>query len=131
MRLKISDNSSSNVELQDEEIDMLLSDEGSKERAAISAARAIGANYARKSDKKIGRLAISMGQVAQHYFDLADELEKGLDRRTGGATGIYAGGIRESDKLIDEQDPDRVAPAFAVDQFDNPGTGLFSSEGTF
>ncbi len=104
----------------------MISDQGSKERAAIAAARALGARYARKADKVIGRLKISSGAVAKHYFDLAKELEAGLSRRSGGAEGIYAGGISVADKEMEEADPDRVAPAFTRGQFDNHG-GLDST----
>ena len=45
VRLMIGDNSSGAAQLQDEELDVLLSDQGSKERAAIAAARAVGGKY--------------------------------------------------------------------------------------
>lgn len=129
VRLKIGDNDSGTPELQDEEIELLISDEGSKERAAIAAARALGARYARRADKKIGRLSINASQIAKSFFDLANELEKGLGRKAGGSDGIYAGGISISDKRTEEADSDRVAPAFAKGQFDNPGSPN-SSENT-
>ena len=128
VRLKIGDNSSADQQLQDEEIELLIVDEGSKERAAIAAARALAAKFARRSDKVVGRLRIAMSQVADHYFDLADNLEKGLSRRSGGASGIYAGGISRSDKQSEEADTDRVDPGFERQQFDHPGTGTSSTE---
>lgn len=127
VRLKLADNTSGNVELQDEEIELLLAAEGSKERAAIAGARAIGARYARKADKKVGRLSISHATVAKHYFDLAAELERNMRNRPGGASGLYAGGIEASDKETEEADTDRVAPAFSRGQFDNDGLGADST----
>lgn len=118
VRLVIGDNTTADEQLQDEELDVLISDQGSKERAAIAAARALGARYARKADKTVGRLSISMSQISQHYFDLATELGKTLGRLTGGANGMYAGGISESDKDSEIADTDRVAPAFSIGQFD-------------
>ena len=107
-------------ELEDEDIDVLLSDHGSKERAAIAAARALGAKYARKSDKTVGRLSISASQISKNYYELAKELERNLSRTVGG-TALYAGGISQSDKDSEEDDTDRVAPAFTRGQFDVVG----------
>lgn len=122
VRLKLADNTTDNIEFQDEEIDLLLADEGSKERASIAGARAIAARYARRASKKIGRLSIDSSKIADAYFKLAEQLEAGLGRRAGGTEGIYAGGISRSDKLTEEQDEDRVDPTFARGQFDNPRT---------
>jgi hypothetical protein len=121
IRLKIGDNSSATPELQDEEIDMLLSDEGSKERAAIAAARALSAVYARKVDKTVGRLRIAASQAAQAYERLANSLEKQLNMRVGGESGIYAGGISVSDKRSNELDSDVVQPGSRIKEFDHPG----------
>lgn len=129
VRFNVGDNASGQQEMQDEEIDLLLASEGSKERAAIAAARALGARYARRADKKIGRLSIGASKISENYFRLAAELEKGLGRRAGGADGIYAGGISIADKQSEESDSDRVVPAFARDQFTNPGTFPGSTEG--
>lgn len=130
VRLKVGDNASDTPELQDEEIDLLLADEGSKERAAVAAARALGARFARRADKKVGRLSINASQIAKQFFTLADELEKGQSRKAGGSDGIYAGGISISDKKSEESDTDRVDPAFARNQFDNPASSP-NSTGSF
>lgn len=114
----IGDNTTADEQLQDEELDVLISDQGSKERAAIAAARALGARYARRADKTVGRLSISMSQISKQYFDLAKELQKTLGRLTGGASGMYAGGISVADKDTEIADTDRVAPAFTVGQWD-------------
>ena len=122
VRFNVGDNASDAQEMQDEEIDLLLASEGSKERAAIAAARALGARFARRADKQIGRLRIASGRVSENFFRLAAELEKGLSRQAGGTEGIYAGGISISDKESEESDTDRVDPGFERQQFDNPGT---------
>ena len=121
VRLMVGDNTTTPAnELEDEDIDVLLSDHGSKERAAIAAARALGAKYARKSDKTVGRLSISASQISKNYYELAKELERNLSRTVGG-TALYAGGISQSDKDSEEDDTDRVAPAFTRGQFDVVG----------
>lgn len=118
VRLMIGDNTTAAEQFQDEELDVLLSDQGSKERAAIAAARALGAKYTYQADKTVGRLRISASQKAGHFFKLADQLEKDLRSRAGGA---YAGGISIADKALDREDPDAVASAFARGQFDTIG----------
>ena len=104
-------------ELEDEDIDVLLSDHGSKERAAIAAARALGAKYARKADKTVGRFSISASQISKNYYALADQLAKTLDTIVGGLA-LYAGGISIADKDTEKADTDRVVPAFERGQFD-------------
>lgn len=121
VRFNVGDNASDAQEMQDEEIDLLLASEGSKERAAIAGARALGARFARRADKQIGRLRIASGRVSDNFFKLATELEKGLSRRAGGSDGIYAGGISISDKESEESDTDRVDPGFERHQFDHEG----------
>ena len=119
----IGDNTTSPAnELEDEDIDVLLSDHGSKERAAIAAARALGAKYARKSDKTVGRFSISASQISKNYFELAKQLEQQLSRTVGGVA-MYAGGISIADKDTEKADTDRVAPAFERGQFDVVGLG--------
>lgn len=123
IRFRTQDNSSDDQLLQDEGLDLLLADAG-KQKAAAQAARTIGAQFSRRANKEVGKLKIEQGRLAKHYFDLADELEKEFAASvTGGATGMYAGGVTRSDKRLEESDPDRVAPAFTIDQFDNPRAG--------
>lgn len=118
VRLTIGDNTSAAQQLMDEEILALISTYGSQLRAAIAAAKALGAKYARQADKTVGRLSISASQIAKNYYELADQLEEQLGTMTGGAGGMYAGGISEADKDIDRDDLDRPVPAFALGQFD-------------
>ena len=119
IRFRVQDNSSDDQLLQDEGLDLLLADAG-KQKAASQAARTIGAQFSRRANKEVGKLKIEQGKLAKHFFELADELEKEFAASiTGGATGMYAGGITRSDKRLEESDPDRVPSAFTIDQFDN------------
>lgn len=124
VRLRIGDNSSDDQLLQNEEIDLLLDTEGSKYGAAAVAARTIAAKYARRVDRTIGKLRISMQQASQHYFALADKIDdEAMSGAAGsvGMSGMYAGGISITEKLSEEADTDRVKPAFTRGQFDNHG----------
>jgi len=123
VRLRIGDHSSGEQLLQDEEIEVFLSDAGSKYSAAAAAARAIGAHFARKVDKAVGKLRISMQQASEGYFDLADRLEREAsigDGATGSLQLPYAGGISLADKAVDESDTDAPDYAFTRGQFDHP-----------
>ena len=118
VRLKIGDTSSGDQLLQDEEITALLTDAGAKRRAAVLACRSIGARFARRADKGVGKLNIAASQAAKAYFDLALTLE----REQAVSVAPYAGGISIADKEIDLSDSDRVDPLFTVGQYDDPGT---------
>ena len=115
MRLRIADTSSVNTKLTDEEITALTDTFGNKYLAAAAAAEQVGAQFAGKSDKTVGKLSISQGSAGQRYFDLA----KALRREASLFASPYAGGISADDKASEESDSDRVAPAFKVGQFED------------
>lgn len=116
VRFRVGDTSSGSQLVSDEEIDAVLNLHP-KERAAAFVARSIGAYFARKADKRVGRLSISMAQTSEHYFDLADD----LDRESGLSAKPYAGGISVSDVEAEEADTDRPERAAYIGQFDNLG----------
>lgn len=115
VRLRIGDTSEDAALLQDEEIDALLAMGGGMLRAAELAARTLGARYARRVDRTVGKLSIKYSEIGRHYFDLADAI-KAEGQLTAGA---YAGGISASDRASEEADLDRPARAFELGQFDN------------
>ena len=114
VRLLIGDTDTTDQQLQDAELDWFLSDEGSVSGAAIAAARAIQARYARMVDKAVGDLRLSYSQRADHYADLATRLERRRAQRTGVP---FAGGISQAQKDTVEADTDRVEPYFTRGQF--------------
>lgn len=118
VRLRIGDTSSGSARFQDEEINNLLSIYGNRYIAAAVAAETIGAQYAARTDKTVGKLSISQGSLSKHYFDLGRQLrhEAGLHATP------FAGGISVAQKDSETSDTDRVDPAFSVGAFDNPGT---------
>lgn len=117
VRMRIGDNSSADVLLQDEEIDVLLDDYGSKWSAAAAAARSVGAGFARRTEKTVGKLKIVMGESSAHYFDLASLLDAEANTNAGGA---FAGGISDADKKTQTDDTDWAGASFTRSQFDNP-----------
>jgi len=123
VRLRIGDTSSGDQLLQDEEISAFVTSEGNREMGAALAAEAIGAQFARKVDKSVGKLAISFSQASEHYFALAERLR----REVAVGAGPYAGGISQADKDANEADTDVVAPSFTVQQFDSQAVYSWST----
>ena len=119
VRFRVGDTDSTDPQLTDGEIDSLVSDEGSKEAAALAAVRAILAKYARLVDKSVGDLHLSYSQRQASYQALAERLERLYALRTAIP---FAGGISISGKETLEDDTDRVAPFAKRGQFSQPGT---------
>ena len=125
IRLRVGDTSSGDQLLQDEEIEAFLTSEGNRHSAAAIAAESIGAQFARRADKTVGRMSIAMGKVSERYFQMADRLRSEI----GTHVAPYAGGVGVSDKETDETDTDRVTPAFRTDMLQFTGDLNASSTG--
>ena len=123
VRLRVGDTTSGDQLLQDEEILAVISEESNVLKSAAICARSIAGTFSRRTDKTVGKLRINMGQASQHYYDLADDLEREAARKSA----LWAGGVSLSDKEATEQDSDRWAPVFEIGQFDNLNAGRSSS----
>jgi len=123
VRFLLGDTDSKDKQLLDAEIAWLLSENSSSVYyAAAQGAQQLAAKYGRLVDQSIGDLSISYSQRQKAYTDLAVKLR--MQATTKGGLGLatpYAGGIRRSDKEIDETDTDRVKPAFTVGMHNNQG----------
>lgn len=105
--------------VQDEEISFLLSQDGNIYSAAASIAEHLAGRYGQQADsKKVGDLAITYGQRSKEFATRAAGLRRQAMLRS---LTPYAGGISQADKLVQEQDTDRVQPAFAIGMTDIPG----------
>lgn len=112
VRFLIGDTDTSDQQLSDAEVDYTLtsaSDDASL--AAVKCAQALAAHYARRADKTVGDLSLSYSQLSKHYLDLVAQLQA---TAAVALAAPYAGGISVSDKETDEDDSDRVQPAFRV-----------------
>lgn len=118
VRFLVGDTDSSDPQISNEEITFLLAQEGNTYKAAAGAAKSIMAKYARLADKSVGDLSISYSQRQAAYEKLAESLTTSASMRSAVP---LAGGISVADKLVQEQDPDRVKPVFFRGQFDEPG----------
>ena len=107
VRFKIGDTDTTDQQFSDEEITYLLTT-GSVDRAALEAARSLLAKYSRLCDQKTGDIDIKYSQRRESYAALVRQLQLGMTPTP------YAGGISDDDKQVDEDDDDRVKPAFEV-----------------
>lgn len=120
VRFLSGDTNSQDPQLQDSEVDFLVSTYGNIFKAAAYACKDIAAKYARLVDKAVGDLRISYSQRQRSY----DELSKDLLRQSANRSALpQAGGISVADKKNNELDPDTVQPSFTKHQFQYP-TGI-------
>ena len=111
LRFLIGDTDEADPQLQDLEIEYLLTQRASTTLAAVFAAETLQSRYARLVDKTVGDLSLKYSQRGEQYAKLAEKL-RAQAALSSSFAAPYAGGIRISDKLIDETDSDRAAPAF-------------------
>lgn len=115
IRRALGDVDSSEALLSDEEINSASSQTGSIQDAAALSAEWIAATFARKADKSVGPLSISLSQKYDHYMDLAARL-----RATSSMSTLpFAGGISISRKDAVDSDTDRVKPSFELGLLDS------------
>lgn len=118
VRFLVGDTDSADQQIQDEEIDWLLSQNGSDVyQAALAACTSLSARYARRANKTVGNLSIQYSNLAKQYDDQYKRIERQAARHT--VPTPYAGGISNSDMLTDIDDTDLNQPAFSVGMTDN------------
>jgi len=118
VRLLIGDTVTTRQLLSDEAIDWFITQAGNVYGAAALACDAIAAGFAGEADKEVGDLKISLSQKSIGYERRAKQYRK--QSRT--LVTPVAGGISIAAKQTQDQDTDRVKPAFARGQFEHPGT---------
>lgn len=124
LRFCIGDTDSGDEQMQDAELDFLLTENGSVPGAAVAAVRKLIAKFARQVNKNVGDLRLSLSDRVKNYKILLKELQTSLALRTAGPV---AGGISRARKETVVQDTDRVIPDFEKGQFDHPGVGNAST----
>lgn len=124
LRSLIRDTDSSRQRITDEELAFFYSQERNIWRAAASACLALADGE--RVNKTVGDLSIAQGSILTNYAKLAQLYRMRADND---AT-VYAGGISQSDKLTQEQDSDRVVPAFSRSLHVDPETSSTGSLGS-
>lgn len=131
VRLLVGDTDNADYVLQDTDIAFFLTSAGQDVWWAASlAAGAIAAKYARmvtnsQSDAHgVHTLTRQYSDRYEHYIELAEKLmaqRNSNAQQALSATGVYAGGISQSDKESRAADSDRPTSAFRRDLHTNEG----------
>lgn len=126
LRLLIGDTDVADELLTDNEVDFFLADGGSAIWGAIRAASAIAAKFARKVNSSAGSVSKALGDLMQHYLDLARRLEQRAEEVSG--QPVFTA-LTRTDKRQDRLDTDLVQPQFFIGQDDNPRKGIARDRG--
>jgi hypothetical protein len=119
VRREIGDTNKSDQQLWDDEINFALQlRPNSLYGAAAESCRFIAAKYSREVDFVQAELKTNYSNRAKAYLSMATLMESRA--RIAGPGTVYAGGISISDKQLQQQNTDRVSPAFAKGMTDNP-----------
>lgn len=123
VRFLIGDTDDSDHQLEDEEIDYLVTTYGDATVAALAGARALASKYSRLSisAKAVGDLKIDYRSKAAEYRELVKTLKDASGsgstvRPIPQATGITISGVETA-----RENEDRVQEEFAVGMDDIPG----------
>lgn len=121
VRLLIGDTEESDPILQDEEIIFSLGQTNENVYyAGAWACRIIAAKFSRLVDTTLDSAGSSRySHRIDHFTLLANQLSDLGKKTYGKSLGLTFGGISKSQMNVANADPDRVKPAFGVNQFDN------------
>ena len=116
-RLTTGDTDPNAPDLQDEEIDWLLTETGDSYLEASWRALLVAAsNAARLVDTSSGDLSVSLSRRAEALREQAMEIRK-LARRQSSVPVPYAGGLSRDEKVASLRDDDLILSRFWRDQF--------------
>jgi hypothetical protein len=119
IRITIQDTDSYNPFFQDEELQGLENIHGSWRNTAVVCCELLAIKFANEADsKKVGELHISLKEKAKRYQELAKVLRRQLFK----FAQPYAGGISDSDAIVNEMDTDIIQPSFKRKSFENKTT---------
>lgn len=125
IRLEIGDTDPQAQLLQDEEIMQAISVERNFWSASARCCEMISRLFLRKADVKLGRaMMVTYTKMAEQYLMMASLLrKKGL-----GTVPPYVGGMSVSQKILQMQNPDIVAPLFTKTMQQNPWAGAYETD---
>ena len=112
--------------LTNEELTYLRTIENTNQEAAAACCEIMATKYAGEADIKAGasgELSIKMSQLSNQF----NERAKALRAQSAKLAGPYAASISIAGKEAQEEDTDRVEPAFSRDKFDNEEAGIGSA----
>jgi hypothetical protein len=129
VRFLIGDTDSARQQLQDEEIDWVLSEQSIVTYAAAACAENLAAKYAFLVNTENSELRVSAAARHKHYLELAERLRKHAGDLPGGdgsnvvLATAYAGGVYQSEKDALDDNADLVGSTFSIGQDDHPEGG--------
>jgi hypothetical protein len=117
VRFLVGDTDEGDPLLRDAEVTYAINQTGGVITAAIRCCELIMSKFSRLADESIGPLRIDYSQKAKGYRTMISQLRERLF--LNGAPP-YAGGISKTDKHFNDQQTDRVRPAFTKNEMHNP-----------
>ncbi len=117
VRFLSGDVDTTDQQVANETITGLLTMYGSVFRAAAAVCRSLASRYSRQSDVAMDDMRKSLSQRAKAYAERASELEEQASSALGiGAVPMpFSGGMLDSVKQVQIDDPDRTQPLFTRD----------------
>lgn len=117
VRLLVGDTNAAAPLFDDGAIAFFLAESTNVYGAAALAADALAGRVADQVDKKVGGTGAEIKASArfEHYKQLAVRLREQAANAAGSLPIPYAGGLSYAEKAADATDPDRILPAFGVD----------------
>lgn len=130
VRLLVGDNDYTQPQMQDEEVNFALSENGDNPYfSAAFCARLLASKYARMVNTQLdGALEAEYSDRVKQYTVLAIQLSELGKKMSGKNIGVSGGGISKSAMDMVNQNPDRVKPYFNIGQFDNMGQAGYFPE---
>ena len=121
VRLLVGDTDTSDQLVQNEEITFALAQVGDNIYYAGSwVCKVIAAKFSRMVTTTLdGALSANYSDRAKQYQQLSIQIEAQGKKTSGKSLGVFGGGISVVDVEAVRVNPDRVKPAFSVNQFDN------------
>lgn len=125
VRLIMGDTDTTDQLIQNEEISFALAQSNNNVYYAASlVCRLVAAKFSRLVDTSLDNaISAKYSTRAKQYQQLALQIEAQAKKASGKSIGVFAGGILNSDMLVNNEDTTRVKPAFGVHQFDNVEAG--------
>ena len=116
VRWWIGDTDTDDQQMQDAEINFAIGATSDNKRAAARCARGLQAKYSREVNIRTGaggEFRADLSSLAKAYGELADFLEAA----SGEYAAPWSSAISIDGKILQEKDPDRVAPFFDREMF--------------
>ncbi len=117
VRFIVGDTDTTDQLISNEEIDYLITKNGTVTRSASESARAISAKFARLMSRSIGGLSADFSAKYRQYLELADNL---LTKDELSPVSPYISGFSRSDKEAVELNTDREPTFSRKGIMDNP-----------